>query len=56
MTKLNTILKGTAGISSIELINIMPTNGEETQELIKLIIQVAVGIVTIYTMLKKKKK
>ena len=56
MTKLNTIVKGTAGIGSIELINIMPTNGEEAQELIKLIIQVAVGLATIYTMLRKKKE
>ena len=56
MTKINSLLKGTTGIGSIQLIDIIPTDGEQTQELIKLIIQIAVGLVTIYTMLRKKKK
>ena len=56
MEKINQLLKGSAGIGSIELLDMMPLSGDDTQELIKLIIQVAVGIVTIWTMIKKKKE
>jgi hypothetical protein len=56
MEKITKLLQGTAGIGSIELLQVMPLSGDETQELIKLIIQIAVGIVTIWTMLRNKKQ
>lgn len=55
MSKINATLKGITGIGSIELLQMYPTDPSEIQEMIKLIIQVAVGLVTIWTMIKKKK-
>lgn len=50
-----TILKATGAIGIIEGVQSYPTP-EPTGELVKLIIQVAVGLATIYSMLFKKKK
>lgn len=51
-----TLTKGITGIGGIELLEAMPFTGDELQELIKLSIQVLVGIITIWTMVKKKKE
>lgn len=55
MNNLSNLLKGGTGIGSIELLEVMPLEGNEVQVLIKTIIQVAVGLITIWTMLRKKK-
>ena len=55
MNNLCNLLKGGTGIGSIELLEVMPLEGDEVQVLIKTIIQVAVGLITIWTMLRKKK-
>jgi hypothetical protein len=47
---------GSSSIASIQLIDQLPLDPGSIETLLKTIIQVAVGIATIYHMFKKKKK
>jgi len=56
MDYIKEVLKGTTGIASIELVNIIPTEPESIETILKLFLQVAVGLVTIWGILRKKKE
>jgi len=55
MTTLKNLLLGTSGIGGIELLQVIPTEPANIETIIKLVVQVAVGIATIWAMLRKKK-
>ncbi|HLE86310.1 MAG TPA: hypothetical protein VI727_01445 [Candidatus Brocadiaceae bacterium] len=55
MEKATKIFIGLTGISSIEIADVMLNDPDVIQTLIKTIIQIMVGIATIYGILRKKK-
>lgn len=55
MTNLNHMLTGGAGISLVEIANqIQPTGDSQTIDIVKLIIQLAIGVATLVKLFKKK--
>lgn len=55
MEKVNTIATATVGAGAVEVINIGVTNMQDIQQAGGLLIQLAIGIITIIKMLKRKK-
>ena len=55
MTKFPLFILGASGITGVELLQTIPTEPANIETIIKLIIQVAVGIATIWAMFRKKK-
>lgn len=56
MEKITQTFKGLTGIGGIQLLDIIPTDPATVMDIIKIVTQIAIGIVTIWSMLKKKKK
>lgn len=54
MKIINAII-GTAGIGAIQATDVIP-NTDDYTEIIKLLVQLAIGVITIIGLLKKKKK
>ena len=56
MEKATKIFIGLTGISSIELADVMLNDPDVLQTIIKSIIQIVVGVATVYGILRKKRK
>ena len=54
MEKITKLLIGSTGIGGIEATEYAMSSGDNATEIIKLIIQVAVGLATIWSILRKK--
>jgi len=48
-------LIGTIGIASLEGVQAIPTNGTPTSEIVKIVVQVIIGIISIFHIVKKPK-
>jgi len=53
--KIIDIIKGATGIGSIQLLDIIPSTDNLT-EILKLATQIIIAVVTLWSLLKKKKK
>lgn len=48
-------LIGTIGIASVEGVQHVPTDGTATSEIVKIVIQLVIGILSIFQIIKKPK-
>lgn len=53
--KFNTLLTGFTGVTLIEMVDVMPT-AEQITSIGQVLIQIAIGLVTLYRLLKDKNK
>ena len=51
-----TFLTGTSGIALIQGVDVVPTSGEGSVEILKIAIQLIIGIITIFKLVKKPKE
>jgi len=55
MTNVSNVITGTASIGGIEMVEqVIPDTGNQTIDIVKLLIQLAIGVATLIKLFKKK--
>lgn len=50
------LLVGSVGLTSTQVVQSVPTDGTPTSEIIKIVVQLVIGVATLFGLFKKKKE